>query len=349
MADNALMEETPPKWFFQYMEQKEKEKEEEIRRIQAKHEEELRTLREDNQKRSTNGEKPGKALPALQEYYGEPEKLDSWLHQAQVKLTVDYAHCSEYVKFWALAACLRGKAMKRMDAWTRQFGTSEDAHSNNFFRQMKFVFQDPQAIERAQRKLDSIRQGQRPFLEAYMEWQSLLIEAGGANWPDNAKKMSLNRILSDELSRAMITVSTGEDFESYCNKLKEVDDRLRAYKLRRGPSFWRKSEQEPSAFGTNQRGRKPDEMDWEPQPPVQVTATRQKRVKWVSKEEIDRRFQDGLCGRCGASGHWKTTCPYAPPRRPVPVSPTKALTRQARAVVEPQLEDEEPDYSEPEK
>ena len=63
-----------------------------------------------------------------------------------------------------------------------------------------------------------------------MEWQSLLMESGGGSWPDDAKKISLDCILSDELVWAMITVPSQPDFESYYLILKETDDRLRAYK-----------------------------------------------------------------------------------------------------------------------
>ena len=71
---------------------------------------------------------------------------------------------------------------------------------------MELVFQDPQAKERAARKLASLRQGNRSFVDTFMEWQSLVIEAGGSDWPDNAKKISLDQTLNEELVQAMIIV-----------------------------------------------------------------------------------------------------------------------------------------------
>jgi hypothetical protein len=58
------------------------------------------------------------------------------------------------------------------------------------------------------------------------------MESSGGSWLDDVKKISLDRILSDELIRAMIIVPSQPDFESYCSILKETDDRLRAYKAR---------------------------------------------------------------------------------------------------------------------
>jgi hypothetical protein len=60
----------------------------------------------------------------------------------------------------------------------------------------------------------------------------LLIESGGGSWPDDAKKILLDRILSDNLVKAIITVPSQPDFESYYLILKETDDKLRAYKGR---------------------------------------------------------------------------------------------------------------------
>lgn len=66
----------------------------------------------------------------------------------------------------------------------------------------------------------------------FTDWQSLLIESGGYYWLDDAKKISIDCILSDDLVRAMITVPSQPDFGSHCSVFKETDDRLRAYKAR---------------------------------------------------------------------------------------------------------------------
>ena len=70
-------------------------------------------------------------------------------------------------------------------------------------------------------------------METFMKWQSLLTKAGGAYWPDNAKKMSLDRILSDSLAEAMIAARSFDNLEDYCRKLKEVNHRLKALELSR--------------------------------------------------------------------------------------------------------------------
>lgn len=342
--------EVPPQWFLQYLtEQDTRQKEAEQRSRQQIEEIEQKLLVEE-QKHITNGNKPGKALPSLQDYHGDTNKLEAWLQQARVKIRVDYQDCTEFVKFWALAACLRGKALQRMDAWTRQYGSPGLATADAFFSQMELVFRDPQAKERAARKLASLRQDNRSFVDMFMEWQSLVIEAGGSDWPDNAKKISLDQTLNEELAQAMITVQTPNGFEAYCNALKEVDDRLRAYKLR----FPHRSRTATPTSGRPQNGstQKPgnssppnqtphtDKMDWQP---TNAKASSIRRAKWVNQQELSRRREARLCMRCGDSRHFVENCPYLPARRPQKVNTVKHQEA-------PQLEEEdnEPESTDPE-
>ncbi|KAK9233743.1 hypothetical protein V1525DRAFT_415538 [Lipomyces kononenkoae] len=96
-----------------------------------------------------------------------------------------------------------------------------------------------------------------------------------------------------------------------------------------------------------QNGRSPDRptpndvMDWEPS-----TARTSKRAKWVDKEELDRRRQNGSCLRCGSTKHFVNGCPFLAPKRP---SPTAKPTRDSLTVSEIDVEDaileEDDDYA----
>jgi hypothetical protein len=331
-----------PEWFQRYVQGQRDQLEAaqaNERRLRMENE---RILQENRSRMVRNDSKPGKALPALLEFYGDADKLEAWLQQAKAKLEVDYYGCTEYVKFWALNGSLRGKALRRMEAWVREQGTPELANGNDFLNRLEFVFRDPQAKERAQRKLENLRQGSKSFLEVFTEWQSLLMESGGSSWPDSAKKLSLDRILSDDLVKAMITVPSQSDFESYCSILKETDDRLRAYRARSarkidckdpvvsGNTSMEGGQQKREAYG-RQVTRKPsvEGMEWEPSP-VKAAATSTKRAKWVSQEERDLRRQTGRCIRCGASGHMIKDCPYGHPQRPVTSVAVRKDTRKEK-------------------
>ena len=58
-------------------------------------------------------------------------------------MEVDYYSCTEYVKFYALNGSLRGKALRRMEAWVREQGIAERANSYAFLDRLQFVFTDP--------------------------------------------------------------------------------------------------------------------------------------------------------------------------------------------------------------
>ena len=64
----------------------------------------------------------------------------------------------------------------------------------------------------------------------------MLLESGAGYWPDNTKKVALDRILYDDLAKAIITVPTQPDFDSYYTILKLTDDKLKAYKARASKS-----------------------------------------------------------------------------------------------------------------
>jgi hypothetical protein len=332
------MAEELPTWFRNYVQAQE------AATITAQETDRLRIAEEEKKALEArlqlvrNDNKPGKALPPLLEYYGDTEKLDAWLQQARAKMEVDYYGCTEYVKFWALNGVLRGKALRRMEAWVREQGSPELANSYAFLDRVGFVFRDPQAKERAQRKLESLRQGSKPFLEVFTEWQSLLLEAGGGSWPDDAKRISLDRILSDELVKALITVPSQPNFDSYCSIIKEMDDRLRAYKARTSKqTTWRR---QTDKKGTENGRKSPaEEMDWEPTP-VQAATTGTRRAKWVSQEELDNRRQTRRCFRCGASAHQVRECPYSPPKRPVTTDAARNRPSKPKDVP-PELEDDE--------
>lgn len=82
-------------------------------------------------------------------------------------------------------------------------------------------------------------------------------------------------------------------------------------------------------------------MDWEPTRPAKAASTR--RAKWVSDEEVAKRYQSRLCARCGGSGHFKPKCPFLPARRLVQTNPARA---PVAPTVKPELEDEDEEGNE---
>ena len=95
----------------------------------------------------------------------------------------------------------------------------------------------------------------------------MLLELGAGYWPDNTKKVALDRILYDDLAKAMITVPTQPDFDSYYTILKLTDDKLKAYKARASKSkesttgtsqpAWKRPTDDKRAFTVNNTSSEP--------------------------------------------------------------------------------------------
>ena len=75
----------------------------------------------------------------------------------------------------------------------------KDEVAEKIFDQLELSFGDPHKKEKAVRKLHHLRQGNQPFIEYFMEYQHLIMEAGGVNWPEDIKKLYLRVGISKEL------------------------------------------------------------------------------------------------------------------------------------------------------
>src|SRR6266480_8083413 len=176
---------------------------------------------------------PTKQLGPLPEYDGDREELEQWLSQARHKLETDYAGCSEKVKYLAIHNKLRGDAATQLIPWFKAVAGTKDETAENIFGQLELSFGDPHKKEKAARKLHHLRQGNRPFMEYFVEYRRLIMEAGGTNWPSDVKKSYLRAGLSRELQEFMIgREDTNQAFEDFCNELKRISDQAEAFQQR---------------------------------------------------------------------------------------------------------------------
>jgi hypothetical protein len=298
---------------------------------------------------------PTKQLGPLPEYDGDRDELEQWLSQAKYKLEVDYAKCSERVKYLAIHNKLRGDAATQLAPWFKAVAGTKDEAAEKIFDQLELSFGDPHKKEKAARKLHQLRQGNKPFTEYFVEYRRLVMEAGGANWPEDVKKSYLRAGLSRELQELMIgRENPDHDFGGFCNELKRISDQAEAFQqrnrqFRRNEGNQRPPRNPPVPTTTNTttsastqdqaqaapRGGALDAMDWQPSGPASIANAR--RAKWVSREELDKRRKEGRCIRCGANNHLQKDCPYKPARPPRAAPATPAPV----TLIEPTLEDED--------
>ncbi|TQS34682.1 hypothetical protein Golomagni_04925 [Golovinomyces magnicellulatus] len=186
----------------------------------------------------------------------------------------------------------------------REYGTILDAsrmlHYEGFTlgSRLDKAFDDSQKITKAINKLNSIQQRNRSFREFLQDFERILLEAQAWEWTDDAKKVSQ---------------AEPQRYDDFVSQLRTTSDKMEAVKAwdaKKGRNHSAIA-QPPSVVESQE---KIDVIDWEPSPPVNVSAAHRNfnektnknpraRATCVSQEGIGRRISEGLCIRCGSRGH----------------------------------------------
>ena len=280
---------------------------------------------------------PTPTLSPQRPRFPDPEPFDGtrlsypvFKQKAKAKIDMDGGiYGSERGQVNYLFSRLSGNAAKTVLPW---LNSQPDPTLSSFWAFMDLRFSDPQAKAKALDKLQSMTQKQNEDIRDYLaRFEQELLESEVTM--DNAIKIStFTRGLKPQVQRDIAVVNSNTDFETYCQEAIRIQDAHKRI------SFLHKTPLFPSAQSRPHSDS--DAMDWQPtranfaMPDPTVNAKR--HAKWVSKDEIAKRRQNGLCLRCGASGHMVRTCPHLPPRR----TESADSVRVATANVEPVLEEE---------
>lgn len=259
--------------------------------------------------------RPHPKLPDPEKFTGEDLSLfPQFEGKLQAKLEIDaIAIGEEKDRIWYGFSRLEGRAAARIFPWMSTYKGTSNFTLTKFFDQLKIAFQDPAFQDKALTRLNTLRQGNRSFNDLISELDRLLLEAGGHAWDDKVKKGYLRAAVNQTLRDKLITIEEKPSYEEYCLQVKNIADRLAEFKRISTPRS--NVGTAPISPGTmvQPMGKAiiGDTMDWEPS-----TSRQSRRAKWVTREELDHRRQDGRCLRCGSSEHHVKTCPYLPPQRP---------------------------------
>jgi hypothetical protein len=266
-------------------------------------------------------------IPDPPVFEGKKSEFQSWLAQVQAKLDVDRSDEPENIKFWYLHSRLGGKALLQITAWVTTAVRRGTASVIGLVDQLRLAFEDTQAKQRAANKLNELQQKKKSFATYIADFERTVLEAGGAEWTDDVKITFLQRGIARDLKQALVATPMPASYAEYCSLLHTTSQNLEALQ--------KDTSRNPSG-GTVSYNRR-DEMDWEPTH-ISVSATKAtRRAEWVSKEELTKRRENGLCLRCGKDGHFVSSCQLAPAKRPteeskVDVGATKASSTRKLSV-----------------
>jgi hypothetical protein len=260
-------------------------------------------------------------LPDPPEFNGNKTEFLPWLDQVQAKLAVDRADKPEIVRFWYIHSRLRGKALAQVSPWVSVAQYTQTQTVERLIGQLRLAYEDPQSKERAASRLGSLKQDKKSFSTFIADFERLVLEAGGAEWADTAKRAFLSNAISDELKAAIVATPMPATYVEYCSLLHGASQNLEA--LRRDRRKLATARTKPYSY---QQGAT-DTMEWEPT--STVTVAKAQPAKWVSEEEINRRRSNGLCLRCGKDGHFVRECKVQPAKKPKgATAPTGVATAQ---------------------
>jgi hypothetical protein len=218
----------------------------------------------------------------------------------------------EQEQVWYAFGCLKDKASTRMHPWVKAYqGDLTKFTVEGFIAQMQAAFADSEVKRKAQRKLGTMRQGNRDFRDFINEFDQTLLEAGAYGQDNDTKKAWLQNAISVELARVMIAVPEEETYELYCQQLHRAADQLTSLNRRTAGRALKSAPILPRPSNTSTPKSDQNTMDWEP-----TTNQSQRRAKWVESSELERRRREGLCLRCGRKGHRIRDCKELPAQRP---------------------------------
>jgi hypothetical protein len=279
-------------------------------------------------------------LPEPPKFDGTRSEYEGWKSLMKDKIDVDGEVIgSSRNQFIYIASRLEGKGLQSALTFITLNRDSPEASAAKLLGYLDAIFGDRHKAQRAVETLRTMKQGPRELFSAFLpRFEKALADAGGMTWPEEVKRSHLDGAITFELRRLTITMPVAVSYSDYVNELLRVSDLYRAT-MRHAPK-----EQPAAGQGGN------DSMDWEHTRAAPATSARngqktKRRALWVNQEEMDKRYQERRCFRCGASGHQAAKCEFLPPRPPSE-APLARGTRAApgkSAPVEPQLEPEGPD------
>jgi hypothetical protein len=260
--------------------------------------------------------RPKPILPDPPKYSGKRSEWDAWKLQMNLKLLVDQAAIGrETERMVYVYSRLEGDAAQMTKTFVQIAMSTQKADPTDLLAYMEQALGDPNAKEKANNKLSSMRQGKEAMAAFLPKYERTLADAGGADWPDDIKIHTLKRMLSKELMEALVVADIPQQYHEFTRLVLRTDARQKAVKELRFVNVENASTRSPAKL----TGGEP--MDWQPsvnKVPTPTNGNEQKRAQWVTKDVLEARRTANKCLRCGGNGHFISSCkllPAIPPQQ----------------------------------
>jgi hypothetical protein len=179
-----------------------------------------------------------------------------------------------------------------------------------FVAALKAAFDDPDAYQTAQRKIEALKQGQQQDCSSYHA--AFVPLATILNMDERTRISFFQRGLQNELRNALSYRDTLPDtFDEFVQMCIRIDNRIRAHResnpapRTQGGQFAPNNTNIPSTS----TGTHPGPMDLSAANRNQGNQKSLKRGP-LNDMEKKRRRENNLCLYCGSPGHWASQCPH---------------------------------------
>ena len=203
-----------------------------------------------------------------------------------------------------------GSAARIMLSFIEDANKANTHSMENFWEFLDSEFLDPHIVHRARDRLITITQGRRSVRDYNADFREQLL-LSGATLDRDYQIALFRRGLNAKLQELLASYEPSTYNDLVAKAIKTSDELYRASVLSKGKSqHWYPSIPRPIRPASSD----PEPMDWQPTTANQGAS--QKRAKWVSVEERQRRKDNRLCIQCGGDDHFVRKCPYGKPQPP---------------------------------
>ncbi|KAM4062520.1 retrotransposon gag protein domain-containing protein [Hirsutella rhossiliensis] len=294
-------------------------------------------------------------LRDIPKFGGDKAQWRSWKLETEGKLRVDKEALGDAEgHFMYIFMSLEGKAKDNVTTFVEMQTEKRTFNVAELLNRLELLYGERDRKQRATRNLHSIKQGENePFTSFYPRFEREIANANAEYWPDDSKISYLQEALNDKMKAALIgsdpsTISSYVGLARRCDSLSSQMELLGQWKGPRGKTKssdnYENYQNHGGQASQKQSGqksdvRREDMMEWEPTPQastkVNAARTRSdkntyghqskrpedqallgKRAKWVDQAEMDARYREGRCLRCGRDNCRIERCPLAAPMRP---------------------------------
>jgi hypothetical protein len=265
-----------------------------------------------------------KPLDFPAKFDGKPADFPGWEAAMKHKLSIDEVFIGgPEQQFYTLYSRLDGIARDTIGVYYREALKNRNFDMGGFWAYLESNFGDPGREARAARALQTLKM--RPnegFAKFLAKFEKQLVESGGMAYPDQVKINMLDAALSQPLRQAMIPITDMPlEYTRWHRRVLDVATRLEAANQTRQWENQRRTQTSPRQSDNAARERRADADGDTPMVGANTVGKRgedkgAERAKWTTQEERDRRREEGLCMRCGKTGHRAKTCRLRAAKRP---------------------------------